>query len=147
MASRKYPTGLGTVHISLPAAVAGNINSLSGSLKEIAEQLGCPKCVSGYNCRFQLEKDYLFDPAAKKLQKVAIADQSAFAAPTVRVNVGARSSYNLDSVIASVRKIAELTGHTACATGCNLFFERFQDRMFNISNTGRINELKYSAGL
>lgn len=146
MASRKYPTGLGTVHITLPAAVAGNINSLSGSLKEIAEQLGCPKCVSGYNCRFELEKDLLFDPAVKKLSRAQVSESLA-SAPTVRVNVGAKSSYQLDSIIASVRKIAELTGHTACATGCNLFFERFQDRMFNMSNTARISELKYTAGI
>ena len=54
MAKMKYPGGLGTIQITLPAAVAGNIDQLQNSLKNI----GChysyktsKYCVNSYKSR------------------------------------------------------------------------------------------------
>jgi hypothetical protein len=143
---RVYPTNLGTVRITLPASVASDINQLQSSLANIAEQLGCPKCVSGYNCRFQIEQAYLFDPIANSLN-VAGATDSVAANPTVRVNLAPKTSYSITAIQSALRRIAELSGHSACATGCNMYFERFQDRLFNVSNAGRFNQLKYTASV
>lgn len=55
----------GTVRISLPATVAYNPERLKSSIGELVERLGCPKCFSGADCVFSLDRDFLVDPAGK----------------------------------------------------------------------------------
>jgi hypothetical protein len=143
----KYPVGLGTIQITIPAATAGDIKSLENTLERIAEQLGCPNCVSGYNCRFQLEKDYLFDPIAQQLSATDKGEIAEITAPTIRVNVGPKASYTINSLRDALRKIADLSGHTACATGCNIYLERFRHELYNLNNSGRVTQLKFTANV
>jgi len=42
---------------------------------------------------------------------------------TVRVGVSPRLADKIDEVFLAIDRIADLSGHTACATGCDIFFE------------------------
>jgi hypothetical protein len=143
------PTIQGTIRVSIPASVASNIKTLKSSLKSIAERLGCGKCFSGADCFFQLQNRYLID---EKLQiaahTTAVSDAipAKTSAKNVYVNLSSKASYDINTVLASIDKIAELSGHVACATGCNLFFRNFIRELdvFDVNDKGIVNQFKAS---
>lgn len=55
------------VRVVLPATVAYDLNRFSKSIASLAERLGCRHCLSGVACRFQLERDFVVDPAGRVL--------------------------------------------------------------------------------
>lgn len=50
------------VRIVIPAKVAFNLNLFQKTLQGVAERLGCTPCLSGRNCLFLLERDFVVDP-------------------------------------------------------------------------------------
>lgn len=48
-----------TVRIAIPAKVAYDLGSLQKTFGNLAERLGCPQCLSGANCLFELERDFI----------------------------------------------------------------------------------------
>lgn len=144
------PTISGTIRVSIPASVASNIKTLKTSLKSLAERLGCPKCFSGADCFFQLQNRYLIDEKAQLMtHNLAVTDHipAKTSSKNVYVNLSSKSSFNLDTILGSVDKIAELTGHIACATGCNLFFRNFirELSIFDVNDRGAVTQFKGSA--
>jgi hypothetical protein len=143
------PTIQGTIRVSIPASVASNVKTLKSSLKSIAERLGCGKCFSGANCFFQLQNRYLIDEKMLiSAHTTPLADTipAITSAKNVYVNLSSKASYNIDTVLASIDKIAELSGHVACATGCNLFFRNFINELdvYDVSDRGVVNQFKAS---
>lgn len=55
------------VRVVLPATVAYDINRFSKSIASLAERLGCKPCLSGVDCQFQLERDFVVNPAGQVL--------------------------------------------------------------------------------
>ncbi len=129
------PTISGPIRVTIPVNVAANIKTLKTSLQSVAERLGCKACFSGADCFFELERQYLIDEKAKLAARVQVPDRGAVdlaarnVGTTVRVGLSSKAGYSIDTITAAVEKIAELSGHVACATGCNLFFEHFLDDM------------------
>lgn len=143
------PSVSGTIRVSIPASVASNIKTLKTSLKSLAERLGCPKCFSGADCFFQLQNRYLIDEKAQLMtHNLAVTDHIPVktSAKNVYVNLSSKSSFNLDAILGSVDKIAEMTGHVACATGCNLFFRNFirELSVFDVNDRGAVTQFKVS---
>lgn len=146
------PTITGAVRITIPAVVASNIKTLKTSLLSIAERLGCKPCFSGADCFFQLEKEYIIDENAKvfgsslRVDNKGLATHSAFSTATsgrtINVSLSPKAGFSIDTISAAIGKIAELSGHTACATGCNIFFQHFLDdmRSFAVNDKGAINQ-------
>ena len=68
MATRSKGAALGSamsgrqVRISIPAEVAGNMVKFQKAIKSLGERLGCPACLSGVDCSFQIEKGYVVNP-------------------------------------------------------------------------------------
>lgn len=58
------------VRIVLPAKVAFNLPELTNALKNIAERLGCKACLSGADCLFTLERDFVVDPASLQVHGI-----------------------------------------------------------------------------
>lgn len=54
------------IRVTVPAAVAFNPKAFKTSVATLMERLGCGKCFSGFDCRFQLQRDYAVDPADLK---------------------------------------------------------------------------------
>lgn len=49
------------VRVSIPARAAYDLASFQKSIGNLAERLGCPQCLSGANCLFELERDFLIN--------------------------------------------------------------------------------------
>jgi hypothetical protein len=138
----------GPVRISIPVKVAANIKTLKSTLETIAERLGCRPCFSGADCFFELERNYLIDEKGKLATSLRASELSAratalnHAGTTVNVALSNKAGFSIDTITAAVEKIAELSGHTACATGCNLFFQHFLDdmRSFAVNERGVIQK-------
>lgn len=50
------------VRVTLPARAAFEIDSMGKVLANLAERLGHTGCLSGSNCFFTLEKEFVVDP-------------------------------------------------------------------------------------
>ena len=130
------PTVSGPIRVTIPAKVAANIKTLKSTLESIADRLGCRPCFSGADCFLELERNLVVNEKAKL---APVLDSAATFASrnvqlrsegtTVNVALSSKAGYSIKTITAAVEKIAELSGHTMCATGCNLFFQHFLDDM------------------
>ena len=133
----------GAIRVSIPASTAANLKTLKTSLVNIAEKLGCRPCFSGADCFFHLEHDYVIDEKAVVAANRQTVERRSFPGSlgkTIRVTLSPKAGFSIDTITAAVEKIAELSGHTACATGCNIFFQHFLDdmRSFAVNEKGLI---------
>ncbi len=56
------------VRIVIPARVAFDLNLFRKTLQGVAERLGCTPCLSGRNCLFLLERDFVVDPQSLEIR-------------------------------------------------------------------------------
>jgi len=142
------PTISGPIRITIPVKVAANIRTLKSTLQTIAERLGCRPCFSGADCFFELERNYLVDEKAKLINRLQVPELGARAlashnvGTTVNVALSSKAGYSIDTITEAVEKIAELSGHPGCATGCNIFFQHFLDdmRSFAVNENGLVEK-------
>lgn len=59
------------VRITLSAKVAYDLNSFQKVLGSLAERLGCPQCLSGVDCTFQLERNFIVDPRTLAVESIS----------------------------------------------------------------------------
>lgn len=122
------------VRVSIPASVAGNIKSLKKSMAEILGMLGCPACCSGHDIYLELQRSITL---RKGLKDEVIA--GTFSRDTIKAGFGRSVSVGikpdqvntLDDVFTAIDRIAEISGHSACATGCDLFFNLERNFVIN----------------
>ncbi|MBC9246378.1 hypothetical protein H4P12_06550 [Paracoccus sp. 11-3] len=110
------------VRVSLPASVASDIGSLKKALGSVLDHLGCQACCSGHDILFELQRDFYFD---RNISEISFASRGASKLARrddVTVSLNPEAASNIENVFAAIDKIAELTGHTACATGCDMRF-------------------------
>jgi hypothetical protein len=50
-----------TVHVSLPASVAFDLDRFQDIQRSILDKLGCGACCSGWDIRFDLQRQFLVD--------------------------------------------------------------------------------------
>jgi hypothetical protein len=53
------------VNITVPMSVASDLDQMQGVLKEVMTQLGCPRCHSGRDVRFNVTSDFVVNPAGQ----------------------------------------------------------------------------------
>jgi hypothetical protein len=64
MATSITPPTLGTtqiVRVAVPLDVHNNLDKMVGLQKDILKKLGCAACCSGFDIRFQIERQFLVD--------------------------------------------------------------------------------------
>lgn len=121
----------GPVRISLPASVAYSPDALKKSIASIAELIGHPKCFSGADCLFQMEREFVVDPAGKAAPVAGV--RLAGLEPTLarepspdpwKVTVGLSSGvkYDLDRVLTAVDRVIDLIGPHPCISGFDVLF-------------------------
>lgn len=49
------------VRVVLPASVANDLGKMQRALANLAEQFGCPDCLSGVDCAFEVERSFVID--------------------------------------------------------------------------------------
>lgn len=115
----------GPIRVSLSAKVAYNPDLLKRSIGSLMEQLGCPKCFSGADCLFTVERDYAVNPQGV-LSAVALNPQplpprvSAHAA-TASLTRGIR--YDIDKVFKAVDQVITNLGLCPCHSGFDVLYQ------------------------
>jgi microsomal dipeptidase-like Zn-dependent dipeptidase len=132
------------VRVSIPASVAGEIGSLKKSLANILDKLGCAACCSGFDIFLQRQRDGLVRGNLRNAADVTSFASSRSGPGTLRVGVSPGTVAKLDDVFAAIDKIADLSGHTACATGCDIFLQ--MEEMYVINPAMQIEQVALRVG-
>lgn len=143
----KEKTASKPVRVSLPASIAADIGSLKKAVSGVLEKLGCPACCSGHDIFFELQRDVVLRDGLDARPELAAAPRTAVKATTpntVRVGVAPTRVDNIDNVFLAIDRIAELSGHPACATGCDMFFQL--ERNFVLDSNLGIQERALTLG-
>jgi hypothetical protein len=118
------PTTATPVRVSLPASVAADIGKLKSAIGTVLDRLGCPKCCSGHDIHLEIQRDWVL----KGVRDIAKASGPMRIRATQRdvhtleIGLAPTAAATIDDVFAAVDRIAELSGHAACATGCDMRF-------------------------
>jgi len=137
----------GPVRITMPAAVAYDINAFQKSITTLVERLGCRTCFSGADCTFRLERELVINEnleISPWAGRVGAADPDGDPAlkSTVYVKLSPEISYNIDRVQSAVAKIAGLLGCDACCSGFDIAFRQelefiLVNKDLNVQRVGR----------
>ena len=123
----KIELAINPVRVSIPASVAADIGTYKKAIGSILDRLGCPACCSGHDIFFELQRDIVLAEGVKDAARVAVTPKievTALAAQnTLRVGIKPSLADSIDNVFAALERIAEISGHPACATGCDMFFQ------------------------
>jgi hypothetical protein len=107
------------IRVTVAASVAFNPDSLKKGISGLMEKLGCGKCFSGFDCRFQLQRDYLIDP---ELKTHSINNGFEKSVSVVNVNLDKETGYNLDKIRGVIDIIHKKFGCAPCHSGLDLQF-------------------------
>jgi hypothetical protein len=61
------------IRVSIPARAAFNIEDFQNVLANLAERLGHPECLSGHSCLFEMEREFVVNPADLRVHGVSEA--------------------------------------------------------------------------
>lgn len=113
------------VRVSVPASVAANIDGLKKSIASVLDRLGCPACCSGFDLRMELQREFTLRGKVSDAGRVGgfAGGRLNRQIPALRVGVSPEAVASIDGVFAAIDRIADLSGHSACATGCDIFFD------------------------
>ncbi len=138
------------VRVSLPASVAADIGSLKKAVGSILDKLGCPACCSGHDILFELQRDVVLQGKISDRARVFASSNSIKRSgalqniPTVRVGITPAAVNKIEGVYAAIERVAELSGHVACATGCDMRFQ--QERIFVMDERLGVDEQVMTLG-
>jgi hypothetical protein len=123
----KIELAIKPVRVSIPASVAANIDTYKKAIGSVLDRLGCPQCCSGHDIFFELQRDIVLAEGVKDLARVGATPKvevTALAAQnTLRVGIKPELGDSIDNVFTVLDRIAEISGHPACATGCDMFLQ------------------------
>jgi hypothetical protein len=103
-------------------------------MKQILEKLGCPACCSGHDIYLELQRTLVLrkGPGDEVQAFPAVRDSILKReVNTVAVGINPELVNNIDEVFRAIDRIADLSGHSACATGCDLFFQLERNFVIN----------------
>lgn len=127
----------GTVRITVPATVASDLGSFQKTIGMIAERLGCPRCASGIDCAFHLERDWVIN---ERLEASAVSLPSdPVPWRSVSATLPRNVSYDLNKLQKAVANIAGRLGCQACCSGFDILFRNELDFIIdeNLNVLGR----------
>ena len=116
----------GPVRVTVPAKVAYSPDALKKSIATLVERLGCPKCFSGADCFFEMERRFVLtaqqDPEPDPWVSAApsITAQPAHLR-TVGLSKGVR--YDINKVFRAIDKTIDIIGPHPCISGFDIFFK------------------------
>jgi hypothetical protein len=141
----------GTVRISMPAAVANDLNAFKKGITALTEQLGCPTCFSGLDCTFRMERDFVINKELR-VASVPSAGQGMTVSEIVGASRGVTVSmppavnYDLEKIL----NVADIIGRNLgqhwlsgglayCCSGFDITFQ--QELKFIVDNNGSVNSI------
>lgn len=110
----------GPIRITIPAAVAYDLNAFQKGLATVLGRLGCQACCSGFDITFQHEREFVIN---ERMELAAVAiRESPMAFSAVTATLPTKVSYNLEQVQKAVANIADRLGCAPCCSGFDITF-------------------------
>lgn len=132
------------VRVSIPVAIASDIGGLKKSMGTILDKLGCRACCSGFDIFLERQREVLVPDSLRGKARLGAFSASKSAASTLRVGVSPGAVANIEDVNLMLDKIAELSGHVACATGCDILFQ--MEEMFVLDRNLNVDQVALRVG-
>jgi hypothetical protein len=141
----------GTVRIRVPASVAADITSFQKSLAGLAERLGCKPCISGRDCWFRIERDFLVNDKMEVVSRSSgiaeidpdgspmLPSSGLTGEPTVRVTLRGKAGFDLAAIQRITQTVAGKLGCAPCCSGFDVLFQ--QERNFLADEAGMVHGL------
>jgi hypothetical protein len=121
------------VRITIPAAVAYNLEAFQKSIGHLVEQLGCRTCFSGADCTFLHERDFIINEKLETRASTGISIQGPVPDPwrLATTTLPAKVSNNLEQIQGVVANIAGRLGCSGCCSGFDILFRQELDFVVN----------------
>lgn len=132
------------VRVSIPVSVASDIGGLKKSMGSILDRLGCRACCSGFDIFLERQREALVADGLRGAARLGSFAASKTSASTLRVGVSPGAVTTIKDVNDMLDKIADLSGHVACATGCDIFFQ--MEEMFVLDRNLAVEQVALRVG-
>lgn len=132
------------VRVSIPVSVASDIGALKKSVGSILDKLGCRACCSGFDIFLERQREALVTDGLRGTARLGAFSASKTAGSTLRVGVSPGSVAKIEDVNLMLDKIADLSGHVACATGCDIFLQ--MEEMFVLDRNLNVEQVALRVG-
>ncbi len=110
----------GPIRITMPAAVAYDLDAFQRGIAGLVGRLGCQACCSGFDITFLHEREFVIN---EKLEIATVAlPQDPVPMRGVTAILPSKVSYNLEQVQKVVANIANRLGCQACCSGFDITF-------------------------
>jgi len=122
------------VRITMPAAVAFNLEAFQESIGNLVERLGCRTCFSGADCTFLHERDFIINEKLEMRASTGISIQglgNPVPWRSATATLPAKVSNNLEQIRGVVANIAGRLGCSACCSGFDILFRHELDFVVN----------------
>ncbi len=106
------------IRVTVAASVAFNPDAFKKGITGLMEKLGCGKCFSGFDCRFQLQRDYLIDPESK----VQSLHQVSTSVNVLNIGLDKETSHSIGKIGDTVDRIFKQFGCAPCHSGLDILF-------------------------
>jgi hypothetical protein len=124
-ASNARPAAAGPIRVTIPAKVAYNPDALKKSIAQLVERLGCPKCFSGADCLFEMERRFVLttkiEPDPVPWRATPAIDAQPAHLRTVGLAKGVR--HDINKVFRAIDKTIDIIGPHPCISGFDIFFK------------------------
>lgn len=115
----------GPVRVTIPAKVAYSPDALKKSIAQLVERLGCPKCFSGADCFFEMERRFVLapkiEPDPTPWRPAPAIDAQPAHLRTVGLSKGVR--HDINKVFRAIDKTIDIIGPHPCISGFDVFFK------------------------
>ncbi len=132
------------VRVSIPVSVASDIGGLKKSMGSILDKLGCRACCSGFDIFLERQREAFVADGLRGTARLGSFGASKTSASTLRVGVSPGAVATIKDVHDMLDKIADLSGHVACATGCDIFFQ--MEEMFVLDRNLAVEQVALRVG-
>jgi hypothetical protein len=126
------------MRITIPAAVAYNLDAFQKSIANLVERLGCRTCFSGADCTFLNERDWVISEKleTKPLARSFVQEPDPHPWRSATATLPSKVAGNLDQIKSVVANIAGRLGHPGCCSGFDILFQ--QEINFVVNESGQI---------
>ena len=59
-----------SIHIKIPVSVAFDLQRMNKATALVLDRLGCPECHSGFDLRFDLERQFIFNERVELINQL-----------------------------------------------------------------------------
>lgn len=117
----------GPVRVTLPARIAYDPGALKESIGSIMERIGCPKCFSGADCLFRMERSLVVDEKGRAdPEPDPWADHHIRpfeAKHQVTVAMATEVKHDINRVFEAIDRVIDVIGPHPCISGFDTLFK------------------------